>query len=117
MQKHIELESKIDDHVVFLAKHYKREENEVLAWLTTLESKLKQNFSKTARFYNLEGLHTCIHAHTCDFMFLSSLKNPNAFKYIHGTQPNKCFIGHKGHLPNCCQGTDSKLKPKMNLVF
>ena len=29
MQKHIELESKIDDHVVFLAKHYKREENEV----------------------------------------------------------------------------------------
>lgn len=35
-----------------------------------------KNFSKTARFYNLEGLHTCIHAHTCDFMFLSSLKIP-----------------------------------------
>ena len=74
MQKHIELKSKIDDHVVFLAKHYKREENEVLAWLTTSESKLKHNFSKTARFYNLEGMHTCMHAHTCYFMFLLSLK-------------------------------------------
>ena len=73
MQKHIELKSKIDDHVVFLAKHYKREENEVL---TTSESKLKQNFSKTARFYNLEGMHTHTHAHMCYFTFLLSLKNP-----------------------------------------
>lgn len=41
MQQHIELESKIDDHVVFLAKHYKREENEVLAWLTREQIKAK----------------------------------------------------------------------------